>query len=148
MPRFFNPQSLTKHGVSVSAAFAGSVTLFLSVMAIMASPAAEAQVVRHTTVAPRAGVVHSRTVIVDRGRPGWWRGHPDLSIITGRAMAIISRPATAITPSRPDMRIAFGSSVAPSPCRCAIMSSSIRSAMDCPQHRPAISGAMRERISC
>ena len=76
MPRFFNPQSLTKHGVSVSAAFAGSATLFLSVMAIMASPAAEAQVVRHTTVAPRAGVVHSRTVIVDRGRPGWWRGHP------------------------------------------------------------------------
>ena len=68
MPRFFNPQSLTKHGVSVSAAFAGSATLFLSVMAIMASPAAEAQVVRHTTVTPRPGVSHSRTVIVDRGR--------------------------------------------------------------------------------
>ncbi|WP_394440606.1 RcnB family protein [Sphingobium naphthae] len=76
MPRFFNPQSFTKQGFRISAAFAGSATLFLFVMAIMASPAAEAQVVRHTTVTPRPGVSHSRTVIVDRGRPGWWRGHP------------------------------------------------------------------------
>ena len=67
MPRFFNPQSITKQGFRISAAYAGSATLFLFVMAIMASPAAEAQVVRHTTVTPRPGVSHSRTVIVDRG---------------------------------------------------------------------------------
>lgn len=62
MPRFFNPQSFTKQGFRISAAFAGSATLFLFVMAIMASPAAEAQVVRHTTVTPRPGVSHKGEV--------------------------------------------------------------------------------------
>jgi len=37
---------------------------------------AEAQVVRHTAVRTGNGAVHSRTVIVDRSRAGWWHGHP------------------------------------------------------------------------
>jgi Ni/Co efflux regulator RcnB len=79
MPCFFKLKPIAKQSFGVGAALHGSATLFLSVMGVMTSPTVQAQVVRHATIAPRTGVVHSRTVIVDRGRPGWWRGHPEFS---------------------------------------------------------------------
>lgn len=85
---FASFRSFAGHAFGATAAFTGGTVAIALAAFVTASPA-EAQVVRHgTVVAGPRGVHASRTVhtpygtarrsvtVVDRGRPGWWHGHP------------------------------------------------------------------------
>lgn len=61
----------------------------------------KAQAVRHTTIISAPRMVQNRTVVVDRGRPGWWRGHPAFAYYHGPRHGYYFAPGFGYYPVAP-----------------------------------------------
>ena len=60
----------------------GLVAILVGLLAGISPAMAHPDKVRHTTVRTENGV-YRRTVVVDRGRPGWWHDHPGIAHYSG-----------------------------------------------------------------